>query len=99
MDAPTYPPATAFDPPRSAAAPFSIDNYSLQELFAYPAVQTLILREIPSLQMAVRAPQLQPHLGNFTLRSFANFGVASMTDVDRVDGLIRALPHGQRPGQ
>jgi hypothetical protein len=92
MDAPTYPPATAFEPPATAPVVLGVATASLADLMNTPGAWEIAVKHAPALKMAVAAPQLKPQLGNFTVDSFITFGVVSQKAVDEIDAELRKLP-------
>ena len=91
MDAPTYPPATAFEPPAMASVVLGATTASLADLMNTPGAWEIVLKHAPALKMAAGAPQLKPQLGNFTIDSFITFGVVSQKAVDAIDTELRQL--------
>jgi hypothetical protein len=92
MDAPLYPPATAYVAPERVA--HKVDSYqtSIADLLANPDTKAILLREIPGFEGRVGNSALKPHLGNFSLRSLVQFGVFKAEQLDKVDVFLRALP-------
>jgi len=99
MDTPTYPPATAFEPPVAAPRELSVETASLADLMASPAAWAIVVKHAPGLKMAVMSPQLKPQLSNFTVDSFITYGVIKQTAVDEIDAELRQLPHGGQPAR
>lgn len=73
MEAPTYPPAAAFEQPVAEPYVVRLENVSLAELLGMPAAWDIVLRHLPSLKLMIGAPMLKPHLGNMTVCSLATF--------------------------
>jgi hypothetical protein len=99
MDAPTYPPATAFEPPAAAPYELSVETVSIAELMSAPAAWAIVLKHAPSFKMLVSSPMAKPHLTNFTVDSFITYGVVSQETVDAVDRDLRQLPRSEWPTQ
>jgi hypothetical protein len=98
MDAPTYPPAVAFEQP--VAAPYdelSVGIVSLAELMSAPAAWAIVLEHAPAFKFAVSAPQLKPYVTNMTVDSFIQFGVVSQAAVDAINRDFRNLPRSAWP--
>ena len=95
MDAPTYPPATAFEPPTFAPLVLSVEGASLLDLMSAPAAWAIVLQHAPALKLAVGAPQLKPVLGNFTVDSFITYGVVTPAIVAAIDADLRRLAAGE----
>lgn len=95
MDAPTYPPATAFEPPQMAPLVLSVETASLADLMSSPAAWAVVVKHAPGLKMAASAPQLKPVLGNFTVDSFITYGVVNQKTVDEIEAELRQLPSGE----
>src|SRR5207244_1526776 len=71
MDAPTYPPAAAFEQPVGEPFVLQLDNVSIAELMNVAAAREIVLRHLPWLKAPLEAPWLKPHLGNFTVAGLA----------------------------
>jgi hypothetical protein len=99
MDAPTYPPATAFEPPVAAPYEFSVQTASLADLMGSPAAWAIVVKHAPGFKMAVNAPQLKPQLSNFTVEDFITFGVVKRAAVDAIDAELRQLPRAEPAAQ
>ena len=93
MDAPTYPPAVAFEQPASTPHTVSLDSFSLAELMKMPEAWAIVVKHLPSLQRMVGTPMIQPHLGNFTVASVQVF-VRSATPeaLAAINEELRGLP-------
>jgi hypothetical protein len=81
LDAPTYPPAAAFEPPIAAPYVLRLDNVSLAELMKMPAAWDIVLKHLPSLKLMTSSAMLKPHLGNMTVQSLAAFSQAASPEV------------------
>jgi hypothetical protein len=92
MDAPLYPPATAYERPATAPHRLNTTTTSIAALLADPAAKAIILKEIPGFEGRVNNPQLKPHLDNFSMRSLVQFGLFKAAELDRVDVQLRTLP-------
>ena len=92
MDAPTYPPASAYEAPVRVAYAVTTANTSITQLLADPAAKAILLTEIPGFESRISNEQLKPHLDNFSPRSLVQFGVFKADALDRVDVRLRALP-------
>lgn len=99
MDAPTYPPATAFEPPVAAPYELSVETASLADLMSSPEAWAIVVKHAPALKMAVNSPQLKPLLSNFTVDSFITYGVVKQKAVDEIDAELRQLQHSGRAAQ
>lgn len=91
MDAPLYPPAAAFIPPRHVAHALSTQDSAIADLKANPAAWAIVLKEIPTMEARIGNEMLKPHLGNFSLRSLVQFGVVPAAALDRIDEQLKAL--------
>ena len=92
MDAPLYPPATAYERPATAPHRLNTATSSIAALLADPAAKAIILKEIPGFEARISTPQLKPHLDNFSMRSLVQFGLFKAAELDRVDAQLRTLP-------
>jgi len=91
MDAPLYPPATAFVQPVRVARPLSTKDTSINDLMAIPAAWAIVVKEIPTVRQRISSEQMKPHLGNFAFRDLIQFGVFKGADLDRIDPQLKAL--------
>jgi hypothetical protein len=93
LDAPTYPPAAAFEQPITAPYELRLENVSLAELMKMPAAWDIVVKHMPLLKMAVSLPILKPHLGNMTVHSLAAFSKgASPEELAAIDQELARLP-------
>ena len=99
MDAPTYPPATAYEPPVAAPYEFSVETVSIAELMSAPAAWAIVLKHAPSFKMIISTPMAKPHLTNFTVDSFVTYGVVTQATIDAIDVDLRQLPRSEWPAQ
>jgi len=99
MDAPTYPPATAYEPPVAAPYELSVETVSIAELMSAPAAWAIVLKHAPAFKMIVTAPQTKAYLTNFTVDSFVTYGVVSQATIDAIDVDLRQLPRSEWPAQ
>jgi hypothetical protein len=91
MDAPLYPPATAFERPAIVATTMSTTTSSINALLASPRAKAILLREIPGFEARIGNDMIKPHLDNFSPRSLVQFGLFQADTLDRVDEQLRAL--------
>jgi hypothetical protein len=91
MDAPVYPPSTAYVQPARVPRPLDTKDTSIADLMAIPAAWAVVLKEIPTVQQRIGNEQLKPHLGNFSFRSLTQFGVVKSDDLDRIDAQLKTL--------
>ena len=98
MDAPLYPPARAYHPPRLAPYDFNIDTVAVGDLIRSPAIRAILNEEIPYFDQRISNAMLVVHLFNFTLRNLSEFGVVPADKLPRIDERVRALPVSDRPG-
>lgn len=91
MDAPLFPPATAYVQPVRIARTLNTRDTSIAELRSIPAVWAIVLKEIPTIERRIASDQMKPHLGNFSFRSLTQFGVVQAADLDRIDAQLLAL--------
>ena len=98
MDAPTYPPAAAFEPPvRKTYDVLSLDIVSLADLMSAPAAWAIVTRHAPFFEFTVKAPQAKPYLTNFTYETFANLGLVTKAQIDAINQDLAALPRSEWP--
>lgn len=91
MDAPVYPPATAFEPPAMAPVVLGVETASIADLMNAPGAWAIVLKHAPMIKMAIGGPQLKPYLGNMTIATFVGFGVVSQAAVDEIEAELRQL--------
>lgn len=99
MDAPLYPPSTAFEQPAILPHTLNTASTSIAALLANPAAKAILIGAIPGMEQRIGGEQIKPHLDNFSPRSLVQFGLFKAADLDRVDAQLRNLPTvtGQRP--
>jgi aspartokinase-like uncharacterized kinase len=93
MDAPLYPPSTAFEQPAILPHSLNTTSTSIAALLASPAAKAILIKEIPGMEQRIGGEQIKPHLDNFSPRSLVQFGLFKAADLDRVDAQLRALPN------
>lgn len=91
MDAPIYPPSSAYEVPMRVPYARTTANTSIQRLLADPAAKAILQKEVPGLEGRIGNEQLKPHLDNFSPRSLVQFGMFKADALDRVDAQLRAL--------
>jgi len=100
MDAPTYPPATAYEPPSVAPYELSLRNVSVAELSSAPAAWAIVVKHMPSMKFVVSTPMAKPHLANMTVVDFAGFiNQADSPAIAAIDEELRRLPASEKPAQ
>jgi hypothetical protein len=93
MDAPTYPPATAFVQPVAVPYEISLRTVPLASLMQMPAAWAIVLKHMPALKMIASTPMIQPHLGNFTVADIAQFAGGLAPELRaKIDEELRSLP-------
>jgi hypothetical protein len=98
MDAPIYPPASAYAAPLAGMHRLSLAGCSTAELMADPAAWAIVLKHMPAAQFFVSAPTVQAQLDNMTILDFGVFGgafkpeVIAATDAELSTLRERALP-------
>ena len=97
MDAPLYPPAKAYEPPRLSDTEFGVDSCSLADLMRAPAIRAMLNEEIPAFDAIVSSPQAQPYLAESTLRTMISSGLVTPETLARIDSRLRAFPISERP--
>lgn len=100
MDAPTYPPAAAYEPPRVAPYELTIRNVSVAELVSAPTAWAVVLKHMPAMKFVVSTPLAKPHLANMTVVDFAGFiNQADSPAIAAIDAELRRLPDSEKPAQ
>lgn len=91
MDAPLYPPSSAYIAPSRVAEPMTTANASLADFIANPQALAILLEEVPELKFMMGTPLLKPHLGNMGPRTLVTFGGGQPERLDKVDARLKAL--------
>ena len=91
MDAPLYPPASAFEQPVRAPRHLSTQDTAIADLKAIPAAWAIVLKEAPNIEARIGSEMIKPHLGNFSFRSLVQFGIVKTDILDRIDTQFQAL--------
>ena len=93
MDAPTYPPAAAFEQPLARSHVLSLEDFSLAELMSVPAAWEIVVKNFPPISRMVSSQMIQPHLNNFTIQSVVQF-LGGITTEKRaaINEELRKLP-------
>lgn len=91
MEAPLYPPATAYVPPRRQSRLFTAKDTAIADLKASAQAWAIVLQEMPNIEARIGNPMLKPHLGNFSFQSLVQFGVVKQDALDRLDEKLRTL--------
>jgi hypothetical protein len=90
MDAPLYPPASAFVQPERVPQRLSARETPISTLQTVPAAWAIVLKEIPIMENLITGG-LKPHMGNFSLESLLPFGAARPDVLERIDRQLAAL--------
>lgn len=99
MDAPIYPPSTAWEAPILVPQPMSTRNASFADFLADTKAKEILASEVPAYQMILGSPQLKPHLGNVTPRALADLGMFKADALDRIDARLAAAGIQQGVGR
>ena len=91
MDAPIYPPATAFVQPKWLPRMMSTRDTPINVLQVNPTAWAIVMKELPGIERRIGNPMILPHLGNFSIRSLIQFGPLPEEALDRADEQLRAL--------
>jgi hypothetical protein len=98
MEAPTYPPAAAYEAPRATPVErLRVRDVSIAELMTSPAAWAIVMKHAPGVKMIASAPQTKAYLTNFTVDTFVLFGVVNQKAVDAIDADFATLPRNQWP--
>lgn len=97
MDAPTYPPATAYVSPTPAAFAYGIDTISVEEAVSVPAIRQILIEEAPQMKQVLQASQVQTHISNWSIRSLRTIDLISDSALGKIEARLLALPASQRP--
>jgi hypothetical protein len=91
LDAPLYPPAKAYDPPRRLARILSSRETPIAILQSNPAAWEIVNKHIPGMDRRIGNEMIKPHLGNFSLESLLVFGVVRREPLARIDAELAEL--------
>jgi hypothetical protein len=93
MDAPTYPPAIAFEQPAYAPYVLRLEDVSLAELMKVPAAWDIVLKHLPGLKMMTGSSMMKPYLGNFAVHDVQHFiKTATPEVIAAIDAELAGLP-------
>ena len=96
VDAPTYPPAIAFELPEPKPNVLRLDDVSVAELLEMPEAWSIVIKRMPALKMMVSTPMIKPHLGNMTVKSLSAFVKTAGPEVfTEIDEQLAKLPNIQ----
>lgn len=94
MDAPTYPPAIAFEQPAAAPYVLRLEDVSLAELMKMPAAWEIVLKHLPALKLMTSSPMMKPYLGNFAVHDMQQFiKTATPEVIAAIDAELARLSH------
>ena len=99
MDAPTYPPAQAFEPP--VVVPLdalTTQTASLLTLMSSPAAWAIVVKHAPIADALSHSPMFDA-FGNATVDAFVAFGDVSPDAIVAIDAELAQLPRSQWPSQ
>lgn len=91
MDAPLYPPATAFAQPMRQPRVLNTRDIAIADLQQIPAAWAIVLKEMPRIEAMIGNEQLKPHLGNFSFSDLIQFGIAKADALARIDAQLLTL--------
>jgi hypothetical protein len=101
MDAPQYPPASAYHAPAAVVSTLTVADSSVAELLAIAPAKAEILAVTPDFEKRVSG-DIGQHLGNVTLKLLADYTVidraAFSTMASRIDGLHLQVSDSYRQG-
>ena len=101
MDAPQFPPASAYHEPEAVAYLLTVADASVAELLAIAPAKAAILAVIPDFEKRVSG-EIGQHLGNLSLKLLADYTVidhpAYQTIARRIDGLRLQVSDSYRKG-
>lgn len=91
MDAPNYPPARAYQPPRRLPRSLSTRDTPVSLLQSIPEAWAIVSAAIPGIERRIGNEMLKPHLSNFSLESMLPFGVIPRDALAGIDLQLKAL--------
>ncbi|MEY2927992.1 MAG: hypothetical protein RL367_2469 [Pseudomonadota bacterium] len=90
MDAPLYPPSSAYEAPVRVPQQMATRSSSFADFLGNPAALAIMKSEIPQFERFISNPMLAPHLGNMGPRDMVQFGAFKGDALDRVDAKLKA---------
>ena len=81
MEAPTYPPAAAYEQPIAEPYALRLENLSLADLMRMPAAWDIVVKHLPALELMTGSAMMKPHLGNFTVQTIQTFDKTATPEV------------------
>lgn len=91
MDAPTYPPASAWEAPLVHFSRLSVKGSSLQILMEDPAAWAIVTKELPAAGLMVRSPGAKALIDNVSLQVLVDLGFATPEALGRIDARLAKL--------
>ena len=91
MDAPIYPPSSAYEAPERVPERLTTANGSFADFIANPQAMAILAEEVPSIKFMIGSPMMKPHLGNMGPRTLIMFGGSQPERLDKVDARLKAL--------
>ena len=97
MEAPTYPPATAYEPPALLPYELSAAGCAMAELMSIPAAWAVVMKHVPSLKSAVENPFVKQVAGTLTIVDIASFdSPLDKSTIAAIDEELRHIPASER---
>ena len=92
MDAPIYPPATAYEQPAIKPYLYGTKSVSISELAASPPAWAIVLKHLPFMPMFIQSEDVKPALGNMALEDLAVFVTMLGPMLPPLDKELATLP-------
>ena len=90
MDAPLYPPSSAYEAPVRVPQQMTTRDSSFADFLANAEALAIVKSEVPAFEGFIKNPMLAPHLGNMGPRDMVQFGAFKGDALDRVDAKLKA---------
>ena len=90
MDAPLYPPSSAYEAPVRVPQQVTTRDSSFADFLANAEALAIVKSEVPAFEGFIKNPMLAPHLGNMGPRDMVQFGAFKGDALDRVDAKLKA---------
>ncbi|MHA4838163.1 hypothetical protein [Sphingopyxis sp. MSC1_008] len=91
MDAPTYPPARAWEAPTVHPSRLSVKGSSIQVLMEDPGAWAIVTKELPAAALVAKSPGAKALIDNVSLQILVDLGFAKPGTLDRIDAQLAEL--------
>ncbi len=97
MEAPIYPPATAYEPPTVLPYELSAENCTMAELMGIPSAWAVVLKHAPIMKSLAEIPFVKQVAGTMTIVELASFEAPlDKSTIAAIDDELRRIPASER---